>query len=80
VIKINECVGMPEFAANLFPCHHFSGMFEHQRQQPERLRLQSDPVAVLVELAGAQIQLKTVEGDALKLGRGGLHFDGLGDE
>jgi hypothetical protein len=61
VVKVDECISRPEPGMKLLPSHHIAGTFQQDLEHLEGLTAQSQPCAVLAQLAGTDIQFKTIE-------------------
>jgi hypothetical protein len=58
VIKIDESIGRPEPAAQLFASNDFSGLFKKLGEDLEGLLLQPDFQTLTPQLAGAQVKFE----------------------
>jgi len=61
VLEVDERAFGPEAIAQFVAREQLARVFEHQRQQRERLLLQPEPDAVLAKLGGAGVNLKPTE-------------------
>ena len=57
-IEIHKRVGRPKFSPQFLAGHHFSGMFQKEGKNLERLLLQLDSNAILPQFRCAQVYLK----------------------
>jgi len=74
VVEIHLRAIWPELLTDFFAAHHLPRMFQQERQQLERLRLQPDLSPVFSQLAGAQIRFKLSKGNAAWCVRGRFHL------
>jgi hypothetical protein len=55
VFEVDKRVRLPQGATHFVPGYHLSGILNQQRQQLERLRLQSDSSPIFAQFSGAQV-------------------------
>src|SRR5262249_30595424 len=63
VADLHHRVVRPKPAADALPQHNLSGALQQEDQQPQRLLLQANDLAVPAQLAGANIQFERSEPD-----------------
>ena len=61
VVEIDLGVFRPELFPNFFPVHHIASAMKQESENLKRLLLDSDPDAVLAQLAHALIYFKSAE-------------------
>jgi hypothetical protein len=66
VIELDECICSPQAGTQVFPCDHFSGMFNQAAEHLEGFGRERDLLTVFVEFPGDQVQLKLAKTNSLR--------------